>query len=167
MSGSTVQAAFPTGPLLEADGSLSSAWRGFFLALYNRTGAAPGAPAGVTQAALDAETAARIAGDHNLQVQIDAITGAASNIVTMQRGVGASDSVAMVNVTLPRAYTIRTLSFACDGNPTEPTAYFNIDVLGGAITTTNVIGKLSKLDISSGTIIDLPGVNFTWYATGV
>jgi hypothetical protein len=30
-----------------------------------------------------------------------------------------------------------------------------------------VIGKLSKLDISSGTIIDLPGVNFAWYATGV
>jgi hypothetical protein len=164
MSG--VNAAFPSGPLLEADGSLSSAWRGFFLALYNRTGAGTGTP-GVTQAALDAETTARIAGDHDLQNQINAITGAASNVVTMQRGVGASDSTAMVHVTLPRAYTIRTLSFACDGNPVEPTAYFNIDVLGGAITTTNVIGKLSKLDISSGTIIDLPGVNFTWYATGV
>jgi hypothetical protein len=166
MSGSVVTAAFPTGPLLEADGSLSSAWRGFFLALYNRTGAAPGTPAGVTQAALDAEAAARIAGDHNLQVQIDAITGAASNIVTMQRGVGASDSAAKVRVTLPRTYTIRTLTFVCDGNPTDPLAYF-AQGPSDVMTTSLVTGTLQFLDPSSGTVIPLPGRSFTWYATGV
>jgi hypothetical protein len=163
MSG--VHAAFPSGPLLEADGSLSSAWRGFFLALYNRTGAGAGTP-GVTQAALDAETTARIAADHGLQNQIDAITGAATNVVTMQRGTGASDSAAKVRVTLPRTYTIRTLTFVCDGNPTDPLAYF-AQGPSDVMTTSLVTGTLQFLDPSSGTVIPLPGRAFTWYATGV
>lgn len=167
MSG-TVNAAFPSGPLLEADGSLSSAWRGFFLALYNRTGAAVGTSTGVAQAALDNETAARIAGDHNLQVQINAITGdiADTDTVTMQRGSSASDSAALVRVTLPTPYTVRTLSFAVDGNPTEPLAYLSQGPHD--VTTTSLItGTLQMIDISSSAVVPLPGRAFTWYATGV
>ena len=87
----TVTAAFPSGPLLDpTTGEVTPAWRGFFVALYTRTGAATGAPTGATQAALDAEAAARIAGDHNLQAQIDSISGSvaagAANAVIMKSG---------------------------------------------------------------------------------
>ena len=121
----TVTAAFPSGPLLDpVTGEVSPAWRGFFVALYNRTGQAQGVSTGATQAALDAETTARIAGDHNLQAQIDSISGSvaagAANAVVMKSGSSASDSGALVRVTLPTPYTVHTLSFLVDGNPVEP-----------------------------------------------
>ena len=165
MSDNPLHAAFPSGPLLDpATGQVSGAWRGFFMALYNRTGAATGASVGVTQASLDAETAARIEGDNRLQAQISGLPpGAAPATVTMQSGGSTSDPSAFISVTLPVAYTTRTLSFAVNGTPGgEPTAAFAQDV---PPTTTKVTGKLQK-DVS-GTPTDLPSTKFTWYATGV
>jgi hypothetical protein len=65
-----LNAAFPSGPLLETDGSLTPAWRGFFMALYARTGNAPGTTVDGLQSELDAEAAARAAADTTLQSHI-------------------------------------------------------------------------------------------------
>ena len=166
MSGS-VSTGFPGGPVVDAtSGDITPAWRGFFIALYNRTGSAPGVtPAGL-QANIDAEAAARAAGDAHLQSQIGAIPPPTANAVIMQTGRSASDSSAVVRVTLPTPYTTKTLTFQVDGNPVEPNAYFQ-QQLSDVMTMSLVTGKLVKLDVSSGTVIDVPGVAFTWYATGV
>lgn len=169
MSDSPVHAAFPSGPLIDATtGEVTPAWRGFFVALYTRTGAATGSSMTVVQSNIDAEAAARVAGDAHLQGEIDAVTGAIAqtDVVTMQSGRSASDSAALVRVTLPAPYTTRTLSFAVDANPVQPTAFLE-QVPSDVTTPSLVTGKLRKLDVSSGTMIDLPGVAFTWYATGV
>jgi hypothetical protein len=63
MAVSALNAAIPSGPLLEADGTLSSAWRGFFMALYARTGGAYGTTVVGVQNNVDAEAATRAAED--------------------------------------------------------------------------------------------------------
>jgi len=162
-----VRAAFPSGPLLDpATGEVTPAWRGFFVALYTRTGAAPGTSTGGLQSNLEAEAAARIAGDANLQGQIDHAATGATNAVIMQTGRSGSDSLAAVLVTLPVPYRLRTLSFLVDGSPTEPEAFFS-QAPGDVLTTSLATGKLQKIDTSSGTVIDVPATAFTWYATGV
>ena len=72
MAVSALNAAIPSGPLLEADGTLSSAWRGFFMALYARTGGAYGTTVVGVQSELDAEAAARATADTTLQSHITA-----------------------------------------------------------------------------------------------
>ena len=168
MSDNPLHAAFPSGPLLDpATGQVSGAWRGFFMALYNRTGAATGASVGVTQASLDAETTARIEGDNRLQAQISGLPpGPAPATVTMQSGGSTSDVAALIDVTLPVAYTTRTLSFQVNGGTLEPNVFYT-KFPSDVMTTTHVTGKLQKLDISSGTTIDVPNTKFVWSATGV
>jgi hypothetical protein len=63
MAVSALNAAIPSGPLLEADGTLSSAWRGFFVALYARTGGPYGTSVAGVQGNVDAEAATRAAED--------------------------------------------------------------------------------------------------------
>jgi hypothetical protein len=63
MSGTNSAIGFPTGPLVDSGGNLTPVWRQFLVALYNRTGAAPGVSAGSNASALAAETAARMAAD--------------------------------------------------------------------------------------------------------
>jgi hypothetical protein len=59
-----LRAQFPSGPLLdEATGEVLPVWRAYFASLYVRTGGAPGASADGVQTNLDAEVAARQAGD--------------------------------------------------------------------------------------------------------
>ena len=67
-----LNAAFPSGPLLEADGSLTPAWRMFFMALWARTGDAAGVSTDGLQGNIDAEAEARAAADTTLQSHIDA-----------------------------------------------------------------------------------------------
>jgi hypothetical protein len=168
MSDNPLHAAFPSGPLLDpATGLVSGAWRGFFMALYNRTGAATGASVGVTQASLDAETAARIEGDNRLQAQISGLPpGPAPATVTMQSGGSTSDSAGLINVMLPVAYTTRTLSFQVNGGTAEPHAYYDPGAPPTpAITTTQVTGTLMK-DVG-GTPVAVGDAKFVWYATGV
>lgn len=64
----TLHAAFPSGPLTDESGNLTSAWRGFFQSLYTRTGGAPGESSDTTaiQAGLAAETTARASADVTL-----------------------------------------------------------------------------------------------------
>src|SRR4051812_10588214 len=69
MSGA-LHAAFPGGPLVDADGNLTPAWRGFFQSLYVRTGGAAGINAGGFTAGLDAEASARAATDVALSAAI-------------------------------------------------------------------------------------------------
>jgi hypothetical protein len=68
------RAGFPTGPLIDpATGELMPAWRAFFLALWQRTGSAPGVQANdgtALSASLASETAARTAGDEALTAGI-------------------------------------------------------------------------------------------------
>ena len=72
MAVSALNAAIPSGPLLEADGTLSSAWRGFFMALYARTGGPYGTSVAGLQGNIDAEAEARAAADTTLQSHITA-----------------------------------------------------------------------------------------------
>ncbi len=59
-----LRAQFPSGPLLdEATGEVLPVWRAYFASLYARTGGAPGESASAVQGNLDAEIAARQAGD--------------------------------------------------------------------------------------------------------
>jgi membrane protein involved in colicin uptake len=59
-----LRAQFPSGPLLdEATGEVLPVWRAYFASLYVRTGGAPGDSASGVQTNLDAEVAARQAGD--------------------------------------------------------------------------------------------------------
>lgn len=67
-----LNAAFPAGPLLEADGTMSTAWRGFFMALWARTGDATGTTVTAVQNNVDAEAAARATADTTLQGHIAA-----------------------------------------------------------------------------------------------
>ena len=62
---SLFRAAFPSATLIDANGSLTPAWRGFFQSLYARTGGSNGVSSDTTQleAELEAERQARIAGD--------------------------------------------------------------------------------------------------------
>jgi hypothetical protein len=60
---SAFAAAFPAGPMVDANGEIMPAWRGFLLQLFNRTGGSPGSNAATSTTALAAETAARIAAD--------------------------------------------------------------------------------------------------------
>lgn len=65
MSGRLYRAAFPSGPIADDSGNLSSAWRGFFQSLYTRTGGANGISSDTSalEAELEAERQARVAGD--------------------------------------------------------------------------------------------------------
>lgn len=72
MAANHLNAAFPSGPMLEDSGELSTAWRGFFMALYARTGGSTGVSTSGIPADLAAEAAAREAADTALQGNIDA-----------------------------------------------------------------------------------------------
>jgi hypothetical protein len=71
-----LQAAFPSGPMLDPNGNVEPAWRGFFMALYVRTGEAYGvSTAGLSQA-IAGETANRTAADTSLSNSLAAETDA-------------------------------------------------------------------------------------------
>lgn len=65
MSGSgSLVAGFPTSPLTDpATGTITPVWRSFLLALFTRTGGAPGAVMPAAEAALAGERTARVAAD--------------------------------------------------------------------------------------------------------
>src|SRR4051812_14043277 len=56
--------------MVDADGNLTPAWRGFFQSLYTRTGGSAGTDASGFSAGLDAEAAARAATDVSLATAI-------------------------------------------------------------------------------------------------
>ena len=62
---SLFRAAFPSAQLVDANGGLTPAWRGFFQSLYARTGGSNGVSSDTSalEAELEAERQARIAGD--------------------------------------------------------------------------------------------------------
>lgn len=68
------RAAFPSATLIDANGGLTPAWRGFFQSLYARTGGANGVSSDTSalEAELEAERQARIAGDEALTGGLEA-----------------------------------------------------------------------------------------------
>ena len=65
MAGRFFRAAFPSGPIADGLGNLSSAWRGFFQSLYSRTGGSNGVSSDTSalEAELETERQARISAD--------------------------------------------------------------------------------------------------------
>jgi hypothetical protein len=75
--------AIPSGPLVDPEsGEVMPSWRALFMSFYGRTGGSTGG-VGTTQAALDAETAAREAADAALAASVshEAATRAAADVV--------------------------------------------------------------------------------------
>lgn len=68
------RAAFPSATLVDANGGLTPAWRGFFQSLYARTGGSNGVSSDTTalEAELEAERQARIAADEALTGGLEA-----------------------------------------------------------------------------------------------
>jgi hypothetical protein len=72
-----IRAAFPSGPLTDqATGEVTPAWRGFFMAMYARTGDAAGVDSHATQAALVEADNNLAAVDAQLSAEIIAETNA-------------------------------------------------------------------------------------------
>jgi hypothetical protein len=68
----TISAAIPSpgAPLVDADGNIAPVWRAWLLILQRRTGGSAGVSVGEIEAALRAETAARLAADSTLTAAI-------------------------------------------------------------------------------------------------
>ena len=85
--------------------------------------------------------------------------------VIMQTGTSTSDGGGGISVTLPMAFTVRTLSFDVGGIPravyvpVDPFAPLPLDVITGVIGEDDGTG--------TGTVIPAPNTDFTWYATGI
>ena len=85
------RAAFPSATLIDANGGLTPAWRGFFQSLYARTGGANGVSSDTTalEAELEAERQARIAADqaltNGLAAEITARQNADTNEALLRR----------------------------------------------------------------------------------
>ncbi len=71
---SLFRAAFPSATLIDANGGLTPAWRGFFQSLYARTGGSNGVSSDTSalEAELEAERQARIAADEALTGGLEA-----------------------------------------------------------------------------------------------
>jgi hypothetical protein len=83
-----LRAAFPSGPLVDADGNLAAAWRGFFQSLYSRTGDAQGVSTPDISASVAVEAAARAAADTALTAAIVAERTAREAADTAAAGAG-------------------------------------------------------------------------------
>jgi hypothetical protein len=71
-----LSASVPAAPIVDANGNVTTVWRGFFLAMQARTGGAPGVSVGTVNNDLSAEMVARTAGDAALNAAISAETAA-------------------------------------------------------------------------------------------
>ena len=67
MAAPAFAAGFPAAPMVDTQsGEITPVWRGFLLALFNRTGGGAGSSSAAVAAALTAETASRVAADETL-----------------------------------------------------------------------------------------------------
>lgn len=98
MATAPLHAAFPAGPVVDADGGLTPAWRGFFQSLYVRTGGAAGMSSDTTglQADLDAEAAARGGGDTALTTAIANERAARQNADNLEATTRASEDARLL-----------------------------------------------------------------------
>ena len=85
--------------------------------------------------------------------------------VIMQTGTSTSDAAGDFSVTLPRAFTLRTLSFDVDGNPGGPGPLFVATGLANPLPLDVITGGIGT-DTGGGTISPVVNADFTWFATG-
>jgi len=71
MARNPLAASIPNAPLLDADGSVSTVWRAWFVTLQTRTGGAVGVSSATADARITAETANRIAADVSIGAALD------------------------------------------------------------------------------------------------
>lgn len=71
-----LQTGFPMAPMLDPSGLPSAAWTGFFLALYERTGAGAGLSLASVQSAITTEVQARAAAVTTLTTEVSQTTAA-------------------------------------------------------------------------------------------
>jgi hypothetical protein len=98
-----LKAAFPSGPLTNDDGTVTPAWRGYFQALYVRTGNAPGASTSGLDASIADEANARASADAVLSNAIAAERTAretADSAEAAARGAGDSSKLPLIGGTL-------------------------------------------------------------------
>ena len=86
--------------------------------------------------------------------------------VIMQTGTSTSDAAGDFSVTLPRAFTLRTLSFDVDGNPGGPGPLFVPTGLATPLPLDVITGGIGT-DTGGGTITPVVNADFTWFATGI
>ena len=86
--------------------------------------------------------------------------------VIMQTGTSTSDGAGGISVTLPRKFTLRTLSFDVDGNPGGPGPLFVATGLATPLPLDVITGVLGE-DSGGGVILPVPNADFTWYSTGI
>lgn len=138
-----LRAAFPSGPLTDADGGLSGAWRGFFQSLYTRTGDAQGVSTPDISAGLTAEAAARAAADTALTSAIVAERTAREAADTALSSAGTATAAAKVSksgdtMTGPLVGTIATFTTYHSGTTAGPTWTSG----AAAPTSTQPVGSL-------------------------
>ena len=136
MAANHLNAAFPSGPLLEETGDLSPSWRGFFMALYARTGGSTGVPSGGVVNDLAAETAARQAADTALQSNITAEASARASGDTANANAITAEQTQRIAGDAANQRTIDALHLAGYGVPTASapigTVYSRRDGVVGA-----------------------------------
>ena len=86
--------------------------------------------------------------------------------VIMQTGTSTSDAAGDFSVTLPRQFTLRTLSFDVDGNPGGPGPLFVATGLATPLPLDIITGGIGT-DTGGGTITPVVNTDFTWFATGI
>ena len=99
----------------------------------------------------------------NLSARLGQIMGTG---VIMQTGTSTSDASGDFSVTLPRAFTLRTLSFDVDGNPGGPGPLFVATGLATPLPLDVITGGIGT-DTGGGTITPVVNADFTWFATGI
>jgi hypothetical protein len=166
MSGSSLNVAFPSGPVTDADGNVTPVWRGYFQQVYVRTGSAPGASTPQLEAGLVAETSARTSTDTGLSNAIAAERTARENADLSE----AATRAAADNNLMPKAGG--TFTGAIYG----PSARFDLFQSGtmggptwtsgfGAPASTQPLGSLySRRDGAVGTTIYISRGTGTWNA---
>jgi hypothetical protein len=110
--------AFPAAPLIDPDtGDMALVWRSFFLALWNRTGAAqPATSLPGISAQLAAETAARIAGDQAQATALAAETTARIAAINAEAATRVSNDAWLAQTAGGGAFPMVTTGG--DGGPT-------------------------------------------------
>lgn len=159
-----LHAAFPSGPIAEADGTVTPVWRGYFQSLYVRTGAAPGASTPGLEAGLVAERTARQGADTGLSNAIGAERTARENADTAEaaaRTAGDAGKLAETGGTLTGPLTGTTAVFGVyqSGSTAGPTWTSGF----GAPAATQPLGSIySRRDGAVGTTLYVSRGAGTW-----
>jgi hypothetical protein len=132
---SAFAAAFPAGPMIDANGEIMPAWRGFLLQLFNRTGGSRGSNAATSTTALAAETAARIAADLTLSSGESSEAAARAAAIAAEAASRSSEDETL-------AQRIATLASTIGGTGGAPV----LPLVDGLVALVGVSAQLARAD---------------------